>query len=78
MKRRLCGEQNWRCAYCGQPLDYESATLDHVLPRHAYGTSAWINLVVACDPCNQRKGGGFKMKWFAEMAEARQQLGIEE
>lgn len=54
------------CAYCGQPnLQKETqgvrpklqATLDHVVPRAKGGAEYDVNnLVVACRPCNARKG----------------------
>jgi len=44
------------CAYCyrtGVPLE-----LDHIVPRSRAGTSHRVsNLVLACRPCNQEKGG---------------------
>lgn len=40
------------CRYCDQPGD----TLDHVLPVSRGGGNSPENLVVACKPCNLRKG----------------------
>lgn len=56
LKRQLCGEQNWRCALCGEPLEFEEATFDHVIARSRGGDDEWENLVVACTDCNNRKG----------------------
>lgn len=42
-----------RCQYCGA----RASTLDHVQPRCQGGATSWSNLVAACSPCNQRKGG---------------------
>lgn len=44
------------CAYCGKGLDYESATLDHYIPRAYGGPNAQHNLRLCCSPCNQSKG----------------------
>jgi 5-methylcytosine-specific restriction endonuclease McrA len=33
------------------------ATYDHVVPRAHGGKTTWENIVIACVPCNQRKGG---------------------
>jgi hypothetical protein len=33
------------------------ATYDHVVPRSQGGKTNWENIVIACVPCNQRKGG---------------------
>jgi hypothetical protein len=30
-------------------------TVDHVTPKSRGGTSAWMNLVACCTPCNSRK-----------------------
>ncbi len=51
------GEQGQRvaaCAYCGSTEG--QIGIDHVLPRSRGGTDTWNNLVLACLPCNQRKG----------------------
>jgi 5-methylcytosine-specific restriction endonuclease McrA len=32
-------------------------TFDHVVPRRLGGTTCWENIVMACVPCNQKKGG---------------------
>lgn len=46
-----------RCQYCGRRLARHEATFDHVRPRAQGGTTHWENVVIACLPCNQRKGG---------------------
>lgn len=40
------------CAYCGG----RGSTIDHVVPTSRGGPNTWENLVVACSPCNGRKG----------------------
>lgn len=49
-------QQNPRCFYCQSPVDWDGATLDHVLPKAKGGTDAIENLVLACRKCNQAKG----------------------
>lgn len=44
------------CQYCGKKLSTKELTLDHVLPLAQGGRTSWTNLVVACFPCNNRKG----------------------
>jgi 5-methylcytosine-specific restriction endonuclease McrA len=44
------------CQYCGCEVEYNDATLDHVVPRSKGGASAWNNIVTACSPCNVKKG----------------------
>lgn len=46
-----------RCQYCDIHLPRSEITYDHVTPRKAGGPTNWTNIVVACLPCNQRKGG---------------------
>ena len=46
-----------RCQYCGLAVAPEAATYDHVTPRSQGGKTCWENVVIACGPCNQRKGG---------------------
>lgn len=45
-----------RCQYCGVDLPSRDLTLDHVIPRCRGGQTNWTNVVVACTPCNRRKG----------------------
>lgn len=44
------------CAYCGSILTPESATGDHVQPVSKGGKNKRRNIVIACAPCNSRKG----------------------
>ncbi len=48
------GERVAACAYCGTTKG--RIDVDHILPRSRGGTDAWNNLVLACVPCNERKG----------------------
>ncbi|MCI9887436.1 HNH endonuclease [Micrococcales bacterium 31B] len=41
------------CAYCG----CRANTVDHVVPRCQGGTTNWLNVVLACEPCNAFKAG---------------------
>lgn len=49
-------DQN-RCQYCGGKFNKNHLTLDHVIPIVQGGQKSWENIVTACKPCNQRKGG---------------------
>ena len=44
------------CQYCGAYLTKSQLTIDHVIPQSRGGADTWENLVVACVPCNVRKG----------------------
>jgi hypothetical protein len=46
-----------RCEYCRLPTRGQVATfpIDHVIPRHAGGTTALDNLALTCPHCNAHK-----------------------
>jgi 5-methylcytosine-specific restriction endonuclease McrA len=46
-----------KCQYCGHRVTRAEATYDHVIPRSQGGGTNWENIVIACVPCNQHKGG---------------------
>jgi len=45
------------CQYCGEKSNKSHLTLDHVIPIVQGGGKSWENIVTACKPCNQHKGG---------------------
>lgn len=45
-----------RCQYCGRKGSAAELNIDHLVPRSRGGVSTWENVVVACVPCNVRKG----------------------
>ncbi|MBL7716059.1 MAG: HNH endonuclease [Bdellovibrionales bacterium] len=45
------------CQYCGKVFPKSHLTLDHVVPIVQGGPKSWENIVTACKPCNQKKGG---------------------
>jgi 5-methylcytosine-specific restriction endonuclease McrA len=45
------------CQYCGESFPKNQLTLDHVIPIVQGGKKCWENIVTACKPCNQLKGG---------------------
>lgn len=42
------------CQYCGKK---SRITIDHVVPTSRGGKNTWENMVAACFPCNNKKGG---------------------
>jgi 5-methylcytosine-specific restriction endonuclease McrA len=47
----------YTCQYCGEKFPKLQLTLDHVIPIVQGGKKCWENIVTACKPCNQTKGG---------------------
>lgn len=56
-KNVLVGRDRGVCQYCGERFMTNDLTLDHVVPRRLGGKTTWENVVAACVPCNQGKGG---------------------
>jgi len=58
----LLFQQDGRCFYCDKKIYHPDrgllpiATVDHVQPKSAGGTGDIENKVMACAPCNERKG----------------------
>ena len=40
------------CQYCGN----QAESIDHIIPKQKGGKDSWENLIIACSPCNSRKG----------------------
>jgi 5-methylcytosine-specific restriction endonuclease McrA len=59
---RDCGR---RCVYCSTPLDFETATLDHVYPLARGGAHHPGNVVLACTRCNRLKSDQLPSDFFA-------------
>jgi 5-methylcytosine-specific restriction endonuclease McrA len=56
-RENVFARDHGQCQYCGKKVTRPEATYDHVLPRSQGGGTHWDNIVIACVPCNQRKGG---------------------
>ncbi len=48
--------QGGRCWWCRQTFALENMTRDHLIPRSKGGDPDWPNIVLACAPCNERRG----------------------
>ena len=53
-KKNILRRDNFTCQYCGN--SDSSLTVDHIIPKSRGGKSNWGNVVVACKPCNLKKG----------------------
>jgi 5-methylcytosine-specific restriction endonuclease McrA len=51
-KRGVYLRERGLCGYCGT----RGNTIDHIVPQSRGGESTWENTVLACGPCNNRKG----------------------
>jgi 5-methylcytosine-specific restriction endonuclease McrA len=64
-KRQILVRDSHTCAYCGK----HATTVDHVFPKSRGGQDTWLNLVAACQPCNNRKDdrtpeeAGMRLRW---------------
>lgn len=56
-RENVYARDHGRCQYCGKDVTRSEATYDHVVPRSQGGGTHWENIVIACVPCNQAKGG---------------------
>jgi hypothetical protein len=66
LRRKLFERDSWRCLYCGDSVNAETATLDHKIPRSKGGTNEPDNLATCCFICNSIKSG----KSYEEVAPA--------
>ena len=45
-----------KCHWCGMKLTLDTSTMDHVIPLHRGGLDNANNRVLACEPCNSKRG----------------------
>ena len=65
-KERLWFEQNYKCAYCHEPVgndELEECDLDHIVPKSILPVDAMYNQVLAHKSCNFSKGARTPFKW---------------
>jgi len=55
-KINVCLRDDFRCQYCNTKLPMSLLNYDHVTPRSKGGKTVWDNIVMACYPCNDKKG----------------------
>lgn len=53
-KKNILRRDNYTCQYCGDANS--TLTVDHIQPKSRGGKTSWTNVVVACKPCNLKKG----------------------
>ena len=52
----IFARDDYICQYCGESFKKSDMNIDHVVPRAQGGSTTWTNLVLACIPCNSKKG----------------------
>lgn len=57
VKHQAIQRQNSMCLYCGTAIGFETAEMDHIVPRASSGSSnERSNLAAVCRTCNHQKG----------------------
>ena len=54
-KKILFNRDSWMCQYCSTHLQWNTITIDHVIPKSHGGPTSWANCVAACRHCNKIK-----------------------
>jgi 5-methylcytosine-specific restriction endonuclease McrA len=59
-RNNLFVRDNYTCQYCGQILDYNELTYDHVIPKSKFildtkNATNWENVTTSCVVCNRKK-----------------------
>ena len=57
---------DWKCAYCGEQLTAQTATIDHIIPKFKGGQHIWVNMCCCCCPCNKAKATSKLEDWYTE------------
>ena len=62
-RRNLLVRDNFTCQYCGRHegelKPHEEMTRDHIHPQDKGGQDVWMNVVLACNTCNNKKANYF-------------------
>jgi hypothetical protein len=55
LRKRML-EKSDKCHWCGCILTIDTSTMDHVIPLYRGGLDNANNRVLACEPCNKKRG----------------------
>ncbi len=55
-KNKLFRRDRGVCAYCSDHVSEPDAEAEHIVPASKGGAYSWMNLVISCRACNQKKG----------------------
>ena len=69
LRRSLAARDGKRCFYCTIAFaDLADATIDHLIPQSVLPGWRQFNLVLACRPCNNRKGDTLPQVYLRQAA----------
>lgn len=54
-RKQLVRQQNGKCNYCGENIEYSSCHIDHIVPFRLVGDELEENYQALCQKCNQSK-----------------------
>jgi len=58
-RRNIFKRDESKCQYCGKQapndIDWSDLSLDHLIPKSRGGKTEWLNIVLCCVKCNQKK-----------------------
>lgn len=54
-RKAIFSRDNLSCQYCMVTLSFNTATIDHVVPKSLGGKTEWENCVTSCFDCNGKK-----------------------
>ena len=54
-RRQVYRKYEGKCVYCGNPVPFEEATIDHRMPKFKGGGDYKYNYFLSCRTCNQYK-----------------------
>ena len=54
-RKALVKRDRSKCQFCGRKLTASQITIDHVVPRAQGGLTSFVNCVVSCQDCNNKK-----------------------
>lgn len=55
LRFEIFNRDRFTCRYCGAQADQAKLVIDHIIPVAKGGTNDPVNLITACEPCNQGK-----------------------
>ena len=65
-RQRIFKDWQWKCAYCSKPLDENTATIDHIVPKFKGGHNVRANMCCCCSQCNKEKASTSLEDWYTE------------